>query len=193
MRYDGRMRYKTRYVHAINPSARDVGPDVELDRADVASSRSLAGALRRAGVLRAGARVTSYRVDRGGGIVLFPKLPGSTTYWHAVRLIPVETRGERAGRRLVGRRSALQSAARKRSSLSMWIFPDGKVFHTEAGATRYARRTGAVMPPRSRRGTLHGRTWHVVDEIERAAVSAARRRARSGRRRGEPGSRNRAM
>jgi len=175
------MRYKTRYTHAIHPSPRDVGPDVDLGKSDLSSSRALAAALRRAGVLTSGARVKSFRIDRGGKIVLFPgSTPSGRSIWWSVTLTPIETRGERAERRRTGMRVASRSAAQKRASGEVWMFPDGKVFYSEAGASRHARRIGAPVPRPQRRGGGSA-PWRplTLGKEDRAAIGAARRRSRA--------------
>jgi hypothetical protein len=81
-------KYSVRYVHKVAPSTNDVGPDVEIPNGAFSDSRTLAGALRRSGALVSGARVATFRVE-GDKTIVFPFLPGSTTYWHAVILTPV--------------------------------------------------------------------------------------------------------
>jgi hypothetical protein len=76
--------YRTRYVHKISPSEKDVGPDVELDAEDLATRTTLAAALRRAGVMASGERLRDFRVESGGKIVAFP----SKSIWHAIVLMP---------------------------------------------------------------------------------------------------------
>jgi hypothetical protein len=74
-----------RYVHKIAPSAKDVGPEVSLPDGCFSDKRALAKALRDAGVMANGARISTFRVE-GDRILVFPVLPGSTTYWHAIVL-----------------------------------------------------------------------------------------------------------
>lgn len=82
------MKFKTRYVHQIAPRDTDVGPDVEIGHDDLTSMTKLAAKLRRARVLDSGARIREMRVDNQGRIVVFPSMPGMTTYWHSVILTP---------------------------------------------------------------------------------------------------------
>ena len=83
------MRYHTRYVHKIAPSDRDVGPDVTIDGAALANTpdgrKAMGAALRAAGVLGSGARVTRVCLE-SDRIIIFPMMPGLTTYWHSVIL-----------------------------------------------------------------------------------------------------------
>lgn len=81
-------RYSVRYVHAISPSDRDVGPEVRLTDADAVDRKSLAAALRARGTMLPGARIRSYRVE-DGKVVVFPSMPGMTTYWHSIVLTPL--------------------------------------------------------------------------------------------------------
>lgn len=74
-----------RYVHKISPSAKDVHPDVEINADAFSNSKTLAKALRKAGVLGTGARIRNFRVE-GDKVVVFPTMPGLTTYWHSVIL-----------------------------------------------------------------------------------------------------------
>lgn len=77
--------YSVRYIHKISPSDKDVGPDVELPGSAFADRNKLGAALRKARVLMQGGRVTSFRVE-GNKVVVFPSVPGLTTYWHAIVL-----------------------------------------------------------------------------------------------------------
>jgi hypothetical protein len=72
-------------VHKISPSAKDTGPDVEISDNAWSNRNTLAKALRKARVLDPGARVRSFRVE-GDKVVVFPSIPGMTTYWHSVIL-----------------------------------------------------------------------------------------------------------
>lgn len=81
-------RFATRYTHQIahakDPAADD-GPEVTLTAADLADKKKLGAALRKQGVILTGARVESFRVENDGDkIVIFPKMPGLTTYHHAI-------------------------------------------------------------------------------------------------------------
>lgn len=88
--------YSVRYVHKVAPSEKDVGPDVTLDvdrlgrvaAFVVADRRQLGADLRRLGVLLPGARIREWRREATGRIVVFPALPGLSTYWHSVILTP---------------------------------------------------------------------------------------------------------
>lgn len=107
--------YIPRYIHKISPSPSDTGEAVELDfpafyKVHVDDGRReacryLGQKLRVAGVLAAGCRVREYRFTRDlrvrdelaqpddarkEHLVVFPTLPGCTTYWHSVILTPTE-------------------------------------------------------------------------------------------------------
>jgi hypothetical protein len=72
-----------RYVHKISPSAKDVGPDVEIPQNAFSNRNTLAKALRNAGVLTSGIRLRSFRVE-GDKVVAFPM--GRFNTWHSVIL-----------------------------------------------------------------------------------------------------------
>lgn len=74
-----------RYVHKISPRDSDTHPDVEINANAFSNRNTLAKALRKTGVLDAGARVRNFRVE-GDKVVVFPTMPGLTTYWHSVIL-----------------------------------------------------------------------------------------------------------
>lgn len=78
--------YTVRYVHKIAPSKDDRGPNVALHALDFADKRELGAALRRQGALARGARIVSMRLEKDGTALLYPSLPGSTTYWHCIVL-----------------------------------------------------------------------------------------------------------
>lgn len=78
-------RCSVRYVHKIAPSDKDVGPDVEIPDGAFAGPKELGKALRDAGVLLAGARIVSFKVE-GNRVTAFPIAPGLTTYWHSIIL-----------------------------------------------------------------------------------------------------------
>jgi hypothetical protein len=77
--------YSVRFVHKISPRDTDTRPDVELADGAFADRKALGAALRKAGVLSAGCRVTEFRVE-GDRVIVFPKTPGFTTDWHSVIL-----------------------------------------------------------------------------------------------------------
>jgi len=77
--------FSVKYVHKVSPSDNDVGPDVVIPGGAFSDSRKLGQALRTLGVLARGARVRSFRAE-GDKVVVFPSMPGLTTYWHAVVL-----------------------------------------------------------------------------------------------------------
>jgi hypothetical protein len=79
--------YSVRFVHKITPLPTDVGPDVSLPPLPLENKRELGRILRDADVLAPGVRVQDVRSD-GQGVVLFPTVPGLTTYWHSVILTP---------------------------------------------------------------------------------------------------------
>ena len=77
--------YAVKYVHKISPSDKDVGPDVALPSGAFSDSKKLGAALRKAGILAAGGRVNAFRAQ-GDKTIVFPSVPGLTTYWHAIVL-----------------------------------------------------------------------------------------------------------
>ena len=87
-------KYSVRYVHKIAPSDKDVGPEVELDDAAFSDWKALGKALREACVLARGGRVNAFRVE-GSQVVVFPSVPGLTTYWHSIVLGFVDVNGDR--------------------------------------------------------------------------------------------------
>lgn len=79
-------KYTVRFVHKIsNAGGYTPGDDVELEGGVFSDSKKLAKALRDKRVLLSGARVRNFQVE-GSKVVVFPTLPGITTYWHAVVL-----------------------------------------------------------------------------------------------------------
>lgn len=79
--------YMVRYVHKISPSSKDVAGPVHISGSAFSNSKTLGAALRKVGVLMAGARVRSFRTE-GNQVVIFPSAPGLTTYWHSIILTP---------------------------------------------------------------------------------------------------------
>jgi hypothetical protein len=84
--------YQTKYIHKIAPKDSDRGPFIRLSSKQIASKTKLAAALRLGRVLDSGARIRSYRVELDGKIIVFLTLPGQSTYWHSVVLLPVRYR-----------------------------------------------------------------------------------------------------
>jgi hypothetical protein len=80
-----RRSYSVSFVHKIASLPTDVGPDVSLPPLPLENKRELGRILRDAGVLAPGARVQDVRSD-GDRVMIFPTLPGVTTYWHSVIL-----------------------------------------------------------------------------------------------------------
>ncbi len=82
------MRFAVRYVHKVATSSRDTHPPIDLDESTLASKTTIAAALRASGVMMRGSRVTEFRVKRDDNgpteIVVFPAMPGMTTYWHSI-------------------------------------------------------------------------------------------------------------
>lgn len=85
------MRYSVRYTHKISSSPNDRGPDVLLLALDITSRTALGAALRKQGALSDGASIREFRREPDGRIVAFPRKPGSTTYWHAIVMTPVDS------------------------------------------------------------------------------------------------------
>lgn len=77
--------FAVRYVHKVAPRCTDTGPEVCIPANAFSNARTLAAALRSRGVLADNARIREWRVE-GDKVVVFPTLPGLTTYWHAVVL-----------------------------------------------------------------------------------------------------------
>lgn len=78
--------WRVRYVHKVSPRETDVLPHaLPLPESAFADSKALGKALRGAKILMPGARVRSFRV-KGDRVVVFPTMPGMTTYWHAIIL-----------------------------------------------------------------------------------------------------------
>lgn len=81
----GKTHCSVRYVHKISPRDSDTGPDVAISDNAFSNRNTLAKALRKNGVLTSGARIRQMRVE-GDKVVVFPTVPGLTTYWHSVIL-----------------------------------------------------------------------------------------------------------
>lgn len=78
--------YNTHYVHKIsNPNGPTPGDDVVLSDSAFSDRNTLGKALREAGVMLKGARVSSFRVE-GDRTLVFPVCPGLTTYHHCIIL-----------------------------------------------------------------------------------------------------------
>lgn len=77
--------WMVRYVHKISPRDTDVKGPVKIPNGAFSDSKNLAAALRKAGVLDTGARIRSFRSE-GDKVVVFPSMPGLTTYWHSIIL-----------------------------------------------------------------------------------------------------------
>jgi hypothetical protein len=78
-------RYSVRYVHKVSPSDADTRDDVEIRDGAFSDRKTLGKALRDAGVMMSGCRVSQFRVE-GDKVVVFPICPGLSTYWHAIVL-----------------------------------------------------------------------------------------------------------
>ena len=85
VREDGGDQWMVRYVHKISPSDRDTMGPVTIPNNAFSDSKTLGTALRRAKVLGSGAKVRSFRTE-GDKVVVFPSMPGLTTYWHSIIL-----------------------------------------------------------------------------------------------------------
>lgn len=77
------MNYTIRYVHRVAPSDKDVKTGVSIRDGAFSDRKTLAKALREVGVLAKNARIRTFRVE-GDKVLVFPTLPGATTYWHSV-------------------------------------------------------------------------------------------------------------
>ena len=83
-------RYDVRYIHKVATSNSDIGDPVTLSINDLSDHKTLGAALRKQGTMCSGARVREWRVEQNGRIVVFPTLPGMTTYWHSIILTPTD-------------------------------------------------------------------------------------------------------
>jgi hypothetical protein len=80
-------QYMARYVHKISPRDTDVEGPFTIPGNAFSDRKTLGAALRKAKVISSGASVRSFRVE-GEKIVVFPTMPGLTTYWHSIILTP---------------------------------------------------------------------------------------------------------
>lgn len=78
-------RWDVQFIHKIHSRPEDRRLGVAIRDNAFADSKTLGKALRDAGVLDPGARVRTFRVE-GDKVVVFPTMPGLTTYWHSVIL-----------------------------------------------------------------------------------------------------------
>jgi hypothetical protein len=81
------MFYSARYVHKIAPRDSDMAGPFDIPDGAFSDRNTLAAALRKCGALVRGARLRDMRVE-ADRIVVFPALPGFTTYWHSIILTP---------------------------------------------------------------------------------------------------------
>lgn len=86
------MHFSVHFVHAISPSNKDVGDDVEIAGNAFSDSKKLAKALRDVGVLASGGKVGNFRVE-GDKVIVFPSRNGTlgpkpylTGNWHSIVL-----------------------------------------------------------------------------------------------------------
>lgn len=77
--------YSVRYVHKVATSSHNPGGEVDISDNAFSNRNTLAKALRDNSVLVPGTRVREFRVE-GDRVVVFPTLPGLSTYWHSVIL-----------------------------------------------------------------------------------------------------------
>lgn len=89
----GSRAYAVRYVHKIAPSDKDTKGPVCINDNAFSNSKTLGAALRKAGVLISGGQVRNFRVE-GENTIVFPSVPGLTTYWHSIILTPDDDGGE---------------------------------------------------------------------------------------------------
>jgi hypothetical protein len=80
--------WMVRYVHKVSPSSKDVMGPVAISDGAFSDSKKLGAALRKSKVMMAGARVAHFRVE-GDKVIVFPFVPGMTTYWHSIVLTHV--------------------------------------------------------------------------------------------------------
>jgi hypothetical protein len=64
-----------------------MGP-VSIPDGAFSNRNTLGAALRKSGVMMRGARVNHFRVE-GDKVIVFPSVPGLTTYWHSIILTHV--------------------------------------------------------------------------------------------------------
>jgi hypothetical protein len=82
--------YSVRYVHKIsNRGGYTAGPDVTLPDGAFSDRRAMGAALRAAGVIPAGTRLETFRVE-GSKVVAFPR----GLVWHSVILENADDRSE---------------------------------------------------------------------------------------------------
>jgi len=78
--------YSVQYVHAVSSRHESFEREIHLHDSVFADRKALGAALRDAGVLGSGGRVTEYRRKDTHDWVAFPRMPGLTTYHHCVIL-----------------------------------------------------------------------------------------------------------
>lgn len=84
-RAEGSDEWMVRFVHKISPSDKDVMGPVHIPASAFSDRKTLGVALRKVKVLGAGGSIRSFRTE-GDKVVVFPTMPGLTTYWHAIIL-----------------------------------------------------------------------------------------------------------
>ena len=88
--------YTSEFIHKIsNPRNEDGtfkhdqgGNSVCLDYAETHDKKLLNKALLLARIQNAGGRIDQFRIEANGRIVVFPSMPGMTTYHHSIILTP---------------------------------------------------------------------------------------------------------
>ena len=137
--------WMVRYVHKISPSNQDVKGPITIPGGAFSNSKMLGAALRRAGVLAPGAQVRSFRVE-GDKVVVFPSLPGSTTYWHSIILTNADSNpNAREAREPHLARDYIAVDRRGRTIAGPFkSFGDAKHAAGTAGTVEYVRETGTA-------------------------------------------------
>lgn len=76
-------QWSVRFVHKVSPSDSDTHPPVALERGVFEDRKALAAALRDLDILPAKGTITECRYEDGRYLV-FPQVPGMTTFWHCI-------------------------------------------------------------------------------------------------------------
>jgi len=86
----GSQVYTSEFVHKVsNPGGKyDKGNSVALGYDELHDKSKLNKALLLARIQNEGARIRDFRIEANGRVVIFPTMPGMTTYHHAIILTP---------------------------------------------------------------------------------------------------------
>jgi hypothetical protein len=90
----GTQVYTSEFVHKVSNKGGYVkGNPVALGYEELHDKAKLNKALILARIQSEGARIRDFRIEANGRIVVFPTMPGMSTYWHAIRLNPTALTG----------------------------------------------------------------------------------------------------